>query len=165
MDNFEEHVVNFISEILDAMIEYQKVNNITRECISNCVYLMDTVNNYYRSKILKIKAVYAFWFDKDRDTYIICRHMVLEIVGTDIRIDPSYEVFKNKPKYFSTMKEYKDFSQNDKRLHNKKVYEDWIEFIKIANKLNDDENYKHVKLAYKDDIYFDYERIQRRCKK
>jgi len=142
MNNFEERVLNDIFRISDMMIEYQKQNDVKNQCITNCVYLMDTINSSFRSKILKLKAVYACWFQTDKNAFISCRHMVLEVVGTKIRVDPSYDVIKNEPTYFENIKEYKDSIGNDKRCNFKKVCEDWIQFIKIADGFNDDKIYQ-----------------------
>ncbi len=134
-----------IAKQVSAMHEYQKINNIKRQCITNTKYLFDCIK---LNKSLDIKATATLVIGQrsgypEKHIRIIGWHMVLLINGE--LIDPSYEVDSmiNK-KYFYTYKDYIEYI-NSLELDNYKeevnVRSLFNDFVDIAKLINADKYY------------------------
>jgi len=133
-----------ISNIILSMREFQKKNNIKNKCASNTQYLYDTIKMNSDSNV-KIKAVFVFSNDTETDTAIFVGGHLVVILGEETMIDPSYDIFclKNKS-YFDNIKDLMDMVDNKNKLKTKidikKLISDHIDFIKVAEQINNSEH-------------------------
>jgi hypothetical protein len=136
-----------ISNIILSMREFQKKNNIKNKCAANTQYLYDTIIMNSGSNV-KAKAVFVVSIDDETDTTILVGGHLVVILGDETMIDPSYDIFclKNKS-YFDNIKDLIDmFDNKDKdklktKIDIKKLVCDHIEFMKIAERMN---NGQHI---------------------
>jgi hypothetical protein len=133
--------VIFIKKIIRLMRKYQKENNIKKECVTNVQYLYDSIKMILKNNV-KAKAVYVFGEDYVKEhSFFSGGHLILTFDDDEnMVIDPSYEVYSLKNKrYFSNIKDLLDsFSNIDTIDTNsiKKMVNDHITFIKLANQIN-----------------------------
>ncbi len=122
------------------MYAFQKERNIERQCIENSMLLRD----FYLSQGInaKVKAVLSQYSEND-EARLIC-HMIVEI-GQGL-IDPSYEIFRHDATYMDNicivMKNIKK-TVNSKAIEGisiKEVLTNFIKFIKIAERINNEEH-------------------------
>lgn len=95
-----------IAYIIIKMREYQKNNDVKRQCITNAQYLYDILKiNKFKNSI-QARAVLLVSVDDEKDITIINNaHMV--VVIDDVLYDPSYETFNLKNKmYFFNVKDF-----------------------------------------------------------
>jgi len=94
MKDTEKHLV---SALLECMCQYQKGNNVERQCMANTQLLLDILRD---SKITgaKAKACMCTGYNENLETVIVDKHFVLEIDGEVF--DPSYCINKLKDKYY-----------------------------------------------------------------
>ena len=133
-----------IGNVILSMREFQKENNIKRECVVNTQYLRDIIKMNSSSNV-KVKAVlvFAHYIDENgiSTSKSIGGHLVVQIDDDKTVFDPSYDVFclENKS-YFDNIKDFMDLIMdmygNKNFIDIKKVLSDHIQFIKIANRIN-----------------------------
>jgi YHS domain-containing protein len=128
------------------MIEYQKINNIKEECITNIQILYDFIRATNPTLDVKIKAVIVGAIDNNI-TCCVKGHLVLDI-GNEKVIDPSYEVSKFKNSYyFVNIKNYIKFLKNNYTAKEQieifdacgglnTIIQDHITFMNFANEMN-----------------------------
>ena len=146
---------NLIKSIIDTMIEYQAINNIKGRCITNTQILYDIIRATDPLLDVKIKAAIVIIDDSENKNFIINKgHMVLDI-GNENVIDVSYEVASyNNSYYFTNIKDFMNFSFKNygkkqcieiwnKLGGIKKITEDFINFVKHANEMNNNEFSMH----------------------
>lgn len=129
-----------IGNIILSMREYQKENNIEKQCVTNVQYLYDLIKLSSTSDI-KTKPVFVFSINYEEGTAIfVGGHLVLELDDGTI-IDPSYDIFclKNKS-YFDNFSDFIN-SFDDKnilktRIDIKKLVKDHLDFKKLSNQIN-----------------------------
>ena len=135
-----------IDNIILSMMEFQKENNIKKECVTNTQYLYDIIK-MNSSNNVKAKAVLVFAHYIDENgipTWIsIGGHLVVQIDDNKTVFDPSYDIFclENKS-YFDNIKDFMDFVTiygNKNFINIKKLILEHIQFIKIANRINNGE--------------------------
>jgi len=137
-----EHTI-LIANIILSMREYQKENNIKKQCVTNAQFLYDTIKvNSIRN--VKTKAVFVYSDNNEEDTAIIVGgHLVVELDDETI-IEPSYEIFclKNKS-YFDNIKDLVNIFDNKVELKTKidikKLICEHIHFMKISEQMNNGE--------------------------
>ena len=112
--------------MLDKMHEYQKINDITGECITNVQYLYDILT-YNTNLDVKVKSVYVV-FNYDDETSVICTgHLCVLING--VLFDPSYQYAKIKDaKYIVTFKELNKHLKNVDSVTKKKTFKKLLIF-------------------------------------
>ena len=122
------------------MREYQKENNITKQCITNSQYLYDIIK-MNSSNNVKTKAVFVFSDKNEEDACIFISGHLVVVLDDDTMIDPSYDIFclKN-TSYFDNIKDLMNIF-DDKVLVKtkfdiKKIIRDHIHFMKIAEQIN-----------------------------
>ena len=137
-----EHTI-LIANIILSMREYQKENNIKKQCVTNAQFLYDTIKVNSISNV-KTKAVFVYSDNNEEDTAIIVGgHLVVELDDETI-IDPSYEIFclKNKS-YFDNIKDLVNIFDNKVELKTKidikKLICEHIHFMKISEQMNNGE--------------------------
>lgn len=124
-----------VNDIIKNMWEYQKINNVTKQCVTNSQYLRDTlINNYY---IAKVKAV-IMTSSTESELEVYAGHLVVEIEDKRL-IDASYETnFKENQNYFDnipTLLLHYPEIKNDKQFLSF-IIKKFLEFNKIANEIN-----------------------------
>lgn len=140
----EDEVI--MSNIILSMREYQKENNITRQCVANAQYLYDTIKMNYSFSFnnIKTKAVIVFSNNNEEQTQkIVAGHLVIEL-DDGLLIEPSYDVFSLKNKsYFDNIKDLLNtFDNKDEfktNIKTKKLIYDHINFVKISEQINNGE--------------------------
>ena len=137
-----EHSI-LIANIILSMREYQKENNIKKQCVTNAQYLYDIIKMNSISNV-KTKAVFVFSYNNEEDTAIfVGGHLVVELDDETI-IEPSYDIFclKNKS-YFDNIKDLVNIFDNKNELKTKfdikKLICDHIHFMKISEQINNGE--------------------------
>ena len=117
------------------MIQYQRDNQITKQCVTNTQYLFDCINQERKNKA-KAKAVIVFMRNDDSLT-ITAGHILVEYDNT--LIDPSYEISKNEnAEYYDSIKVLrKRYELSTSEL--KFLIETHSRFIKLADRINSGE--------------------------
>lgn len=143
--------INTVS-ILLAMREYQKMNTISKMCVTNAQYLYDCIKNNTDWDV-KAEAVLVTSMDKTKNT-LICSggHIVLSYFdenGEKQIIEPSYEFhsLKNK-KYYDNIGMF--LSKFDETLKKslRQCVSNFIDFKNVADKINNGE------LCISDESYY-----------
>jgi hypothetical protein len=124
--------------IIKKMYEYQKNNNITNMCITNCVYLRDSliVNGFSA----KVKPVIALYDNPIEKIYVVCIHMVIECNGHIL--DPSYEIHNTNAEYFDTLGDVLPVFKGNihsRGLNKRELVDGFIRFIDFAKRINQGE--------------------------
>jgi hypothetical protein len=134
------NITTRISNIILSMREYQKENNITKQCITNSQYLYDIIK-MNSSNNVKTKAVFVFSDKNEEDACIFISGHLVVVLDDDTMIDPSYDIFclKN-TSYFDNIKDLMNIF-DDKvlvktKVDIKKIIRDHIHFMKIAEQIN-----------------------------
>jgi len=127
-----------IKVVMTAMLEYQKKNNITRECMTNTQYLYDTMKENNLIENCKAQAVIVCYESPEKELVICPGHLVV-VVDDDI-YESSYEYNQNlkNQTYFKSIKELTDtisYVKNDKEQYRHFVSE-FLKFTAIANRIN-----------------------------
>lgn len=137
--NFTDTLVNIIS----SMRTFQKINNIEKQCITNCQYLYDFIK-LNSIEDVRIQAFIVFSNDINTQKSIaVAGHLSIVITcddGEDVIFEPSYDVFVlTKKMYFDNISNFlKKFSDEDKsKFDLKHLISQHIEFVKYAKQMND----------------------------
>ena len=144
-----------LKSVINTMMEYQKINNIKGECITNTQILYDIIKAIEPTLDVKIKAVIVVAND-DNITYCVKGHLVLVVDNGKKVLDPSYEVasYENS-NYLTNVNTFIKFLKNN---YNKKqqtelfnscgklpsIIESHIRFVNFANRMNDGDFYRYV---------------------
>lgn len=81
-----------LSNVMDLMKEYQKINHIEKQCITNCQYLYDILKKHTNMNI-KVIAVLVVSVNNQEKTTNVINHMVLRVDDDDMCIiEPSYDI-------------------------------------------------------------------------
>ena len=134
-----------ISNIVLSMREFQKQNCITKQCVTNTQFLYDCITMSIRNSNVKVKAVLGFSNDDVTDTCVfVGGHLVLILDDNETVIDPSYDIFRLKNiSYYDNIKDlidiFKDKSELKKRFDLKKMLSEHIQFMKLAEQINNGE--------------------------
>lgn len=127
-------------KLLRVMHKYQEENNIKAMCLTNCQFYLDSMRA--SGLYAKAVAVLALDFAKDGSVAIITVHMVIET--KDGIVDPSWEHSKNKNLQYVDTLAYINWSGCESMkiggLSRRELVETFIEFIKNAEIINNDEN-------------------------
>ena len=129
-----------IRKLLDLMHEYQRINKINGECVTNVQYLYDTINFNYPNLEYKpkVKAVICFYQDLKKHTNVINIHMVIMMNNKNL-IDPSYEINSlENVLYFDSIKEFIDVIGKEfmKTISIKDFIEKFLHFKDIEETIN-----------------------------
>lgn len=135
-----------ISEITLCMYDFQKLNNITKQCVTNVQFLYDLIKIKYPN--VKVSPVIVLSNDLNlNQTYLVDGHLVLVFENEkDIIIDPSYEIkiLKN-VHYYYKIKDLINNLDNSfetnyyKKNILKKNIETFLRFQKLADRINNNE--------------------------
>lgn len=131
-----------ISEIIMCMYEFQKLNKITKQCVTNVQFLFDLIKFKYPN--VKVVPVIVLFDGLDlNQTCLIDGHLILVFENEEgIIIDPSYEIkiLKNKHYFYKIRDFIKNTDvNNDNKYILKKVIDTFLKFQKLADKINNNE--------------------------
>lgn len=129
-----------IEKIVNAMHEYQKMNNVKGCCVTNATILYDILRLHTPINV-KVKAVYALSYDTRR---LFEGHVVIS-VGNDKLIEPSWEVknlkdvvyFDSISKLLKANKEIDPFGIDPQLIPN--MIKNYIYFEDVAHRINNGE--------------------------
>ena len=132
-----------IGRTVDNMREYQNLNNVKGQCITNTQYLYDTIkyNSFGKYVEFKAKAVFVIKIDNELNLTRFVTHVVLNVKDKsndeEYIIDPSYETFslKNK-KYYDTIQSFMPIFKNTTDENKKKMLKDFVDFSEYADNIN-----------------------------
>lgn len=124
-----------ISKICRVMREYQKMHNIKEMCMTNTQTLYDCIKASFPDADVKAKAVICC---NELDGFIIKQTIHLMIIVDDIYYEPSYELYKEKPMYFSNIKNLLEgFVPNTLIKNNlKEMLPNFLQFVKHEESIN-----------------------------
>lgn len=133
-----------LANIILSMREYQEKECIKNKCVTNSQYLYNFIKKISSSTNVTVKAVIVLSHDKELDTTTcVGGHLVVILddnTEEETIIDASYDVFSLKNKlYFDNIKDFMHILKKEDKYLFKKSICDFIEFIKIADKINNGE--------------------------
>jgi hypothetical protein len=126
--------------LLRLMHKYQEENNVKAMCLTNCQFFLDCM----RASGLNAKAVAVLALDcaKDHSVAITTVHMVIET--KDGVVDPSWEHSKNENLQYVKTLSCLDWTGCENKeiegMSRRELVETFIEFIKYAETMNNDED-------------------------
>ena len=128
-----------VSEIALSMRDFQKNNNIKKQCITNTQYLYDCIKPYTN---VKAKAIFVVSTDTEIGISVIVEgHLVVS--NDNAIIEPSYDIFCLKNKiYCDNIKDLMNTCKDKINLTNmdiKRLVCKHIIFIKFAEQINNGE--------------------------
>ena len=82
-----------ISNIILSMREFQKENNVKKQCVTNSQYLYDCIKHNSSKTNIKVKAVLVFSSDDDTNIGVLVTGHLVVVLDDDVLIDPSYDIF------------------------------------------------------------------------
>lgn len=147
-----------ISKVCKAMREYQKVNNIKEQCMTNTQFLYDTIKSSFPNVDVKAKAVICC----NIHDHITIKHTIhLMIIADGKYYEPSYELYALKPRYFTSIKSLlENFKPNDLIKDNlKEILPPFMRFIELEKKINDggllicDSDFYHKQANYIQELF------------
>lgn len=137
--------------ILDFMIEYQKANNITRQCLTNSQYLYDCLTkNKVGKKVVAKPVIVISWNYADegeniKNWNIVSNHMVIVLTteeNKEMVIECSHEIASMENKmYFDNVKSLMENcsdKESKKKIMENLNLEAFVDFIKTAEMMNND---------------------------
>jgi hypothetical protein len=128
-----------IIEITSCMYKFQKLNNITKQCVTNVQFLYDIIKIKYSN----VKVVPVIVLSKNlNQTNLVDGHLILVFEHENITIDPSYEIkiLKNVHYYYKIKELIKDTDvTNDNKYIIKKIIDTFLKFQKLADRINNNE--------------------------
>ena len=121
-----------ISNIVNTMLEYQKENSITKQCVTNVQYLYDFIVN---NDTIPVHTKPVIVMSVDNDTLTIIRgHLV--VISNETTIESSYEVdvLKNKYYYDNIKELINNFNISKPVL--KRIIIDFLNIQKLSDRIN-----------------------------
>jgi hypothetical protein len=129
--------LKLVAYMLDKMHEYQKMNDVEDECITNAQYLYDILT-YNTNLDVKVKSVYVVFNNDDETSGICVGHLCLQVNG--VLFDPSYQYSKIKEaNYIDSFKEVNKYLSDLDSVSKSKILKQNLHFEKIAKRINSGE--------------------------
>jgi hypothetical protein len=153
-------------DVLLHLIEYQKINNITRMCATNVQIMYDLITTRFPFNKVEVKSV-AVIEQQVEQSRVAIGHIVI-ILDDEILLEPSYEISRlNKPLYCFNVKDFIDAMKymkliKDVKLDLKSEINQFLLFDKVAKDINNKE--LRVDLEYYHDV-IDYINEKRHLEK
>jgi len=149
--------LQLIENIREAMMDYQRENNITGCCISNTQIMYDVLcSEYFKELNLKpiVKSVYTIDIEvsKNITSRFMGGHLVLFL--NDYRLlDCSYDISSKKYiLYYDTFRDFKEQVEDNKIAVN--CLKDDLYFAAIAERMNRGEFFYTDRESYEDQIKY-----------
>lgn len=132
---------NAIEHIIALMHEYQKQNNIEKQCITNSQYLFDSIKASFPTLEVKVRAIMAYQCVDINCVFQqrIIIHMCVDI-GNGKLYDPSYEIGALPDidyiayNIIPFLKSLIDNGSTKEQV--KELVSQYVKFMKIAEKMN-----------------------------
>ena len=130
----EEHARRFALGMVKTMSRFQRIQNTENKCVTNTLYLYDSLRASFPHLEVKVKPVLVHIPDEEKETnYINMGHLVVEFNGEIL--DPSYQInrYENRH-YFHNIKEFAS-ALPDNYLSQEKMREvitTFLSFVRIA---------------------------------
>jgi hypothetical protein len=132
-----------IDTIVNDMYDYQKKNNISAECLTNCQSLLDILRNSGVNNIESCACICVG--DEGGKKKIIKKHMVL-VLDSGRVIDSSFEVSSlENQRYYET---YSAYQKEGYPSFEKDDIHQFIHFIDVSKKMNEGEFCRGENLDY-----------------
>jgi hypothetical protein len=132
-----------LSNTILYMREFQKNNNIKKQCVTNAQYLYDCIRMSMSDTNVKVKSVLVFSNDLELQRSVIVGAHLVVILDNDNIIDPSYDIYcLQNVSYFDNIKDLMDIFDDKskemikKNLDIKKLINGHLRFIKFADQIN-----------------------------
>lgn len=155
-------------DIIAHLIEYQKINNITRQCSTNVQIMYDLIIQCCSFNKVEVKSVIVV--EQVYPHTIAIGHVVI-ILDDEIIMEPSYEIARlNKPLHCFNVKDFinalkynsNKYKININKIDLKSQINQFLIFDKIANDINNKE--MRVEVEYYNDV-IDYINEKRHLEK
>lgn len=132
--------MNSCKKILFLMREYQRDNNIGDKCITNAIYLFDSLK--MNGLNVQVKPAIVISTTSETTIHLISGHLV--VYKDSMLLEPSYDVYSLENKvYFDTIKDFMSYAiksnLNLSKESIKKIMDDFIKFLKFSKSINDGE--------------------------
>jgi len=126
-----------INKVRDAMLEFQKNNNIKNECVTNCIIMRDYLKCLNIDDV-KVKSVIVIG-TRNKQRVINTGHLVIDI-GNDEMIECSHDVnsYENDT-YIDKLKNLFYILPNLTKNQKKEAIENTLSFKRYENLLNNGE--------------------------
>ena len=141
-----------IQHIINHMLDYQRMNGIVEQCMTNVQTLYDIITSNIESTIkvgtkyeIKVKPCIILSHDGESNiTEVVSQHVILDVDG--LEIDPSYETLSLKNAiYFKDYREFMDFLSErskkslDESVGIKTILEGYITAVGLSDRMNNGE--------------------------
>lgn len=144
-----------IPKIIARMLEYQKINNIENQCVTNSQYLYSCIKHNLPDMLPKTIPVICVLADDNKVVYGFITHVVV-VVNNKI-LDSSYQSSSRNPLYFENLKEVFDLVDLD-NIQKKFLTEQFINLFNLTKKINAGE----LIICDKDFYYSQHEYVSKR---
>lgn len=148
-----------LSEIIERMMQFQKMNGIVKHCMTNTQYLYDCIKASAPGIPIKAEAYIVVIEHPEIKTLEIMNHFALRF--EDRVLDPSYEVYSKENKsYYTTIADLMGAVEDgyfemigSKHLLRESI-SNHVDFLGIAKAINDgefrvcDKEYYHAQADY-----------------
>jgi hypothetical protein len=126
-----------LGHIIVAMREYQKQNNIEKQCITNVQFVFDMIKKIKLIGDVKAQAAIIVSLGETR---MIAGHLTIILEDGSI-VEPSYDMFSLKDAmYFSNIKDFllqvTNKEDKDAKLKMKEILNMHLIFVEIAEQMN-----------------------------
>lgn len=157
----------FVANVVLSMRQYQKENDIKRQCITNTQYLYDLIKTNTLSDV-KVKSVLVVGHKNDEELCLISGHLVV-VLDDGLVIDPSYEIacIENR-RYFDNVNDFlKCIGKVDRSqfyVDVKTMIKNQLVFMKYAEKMNNgdclvvDKDFYNKQADYIEEKYKDFKK-------
>lgn len=130
-----------INKFIQGMREYQRINNIERECCMNTKLVYEMLQASNIENDFKIQPCFAIFTREDKTIIVV--HLVIDIDGSVI--DPSYEVYsKEDVEYYKTINDFKralshphNSSEQISRIFSREYITKFLQFVQYAKNIMD----------------------------
>ena len=151
----------FFKNIIDTMREYQQINNITKQCITNTQFLYDCFkcNGFTKAKP-KAFIIYSECKYGDEEAGVFIFHLALLL--DDTVIEPSYEIHKlEKKEYFTNIQEILPLLNKAKKENKQHMIKQFLKFLDFERRMIEGD----LLIANKEFYYKQADFVELNCKK
>lgn len=130
---------SFARGLCQTMLRYQRREGIVNQCLTNAMYLYDSLKQSFPRLEVKVKPSIVLIVRDENDFILNTGHLVVEFEGE--LYDASYDIQHHENKnYFQTIQELSDTlprGDNPYRQRLREVVSNFLLFVKHAQTIND----------------------------
>jgi hypothetical protein len=146
-----------VNKILEVMLEYQRINNIEKQCTTNTTIMYDILR-CCGMKDVKVRPVIVIG-TRNKILTIVKGHIVIDI-GNDEFIECSYDVsIIEDAQYVDNIKDLIFILPNIPPDFKKEIIKSALDFQKIANDINNGEFFINSREVYHGQLNY----IEKKC--